>query len=336
MALRLATSADLGAIMEIERQPGFENFVGRSAQSIHERLMADPAHAYLVGLGGEGSIAGFAILRDIGSQQGGVYLKRIAIRTPGQGYGSTLLAAVIDWAFALGDTHRFHLDHFSDNDRAHRAYQKCGMRQEGVLRQAYRLPDGRFADLTVMAILRPEWMAIRRSASRAAEIAALTPLQCKLRTKGLEAVAEQRRRLFAPLGAEVVPEASPARIAALWDAVTRLHASAFEATEVGSIQRDGDESAGALIRALAPEIDLKEPVDLVFSHSISSPGRFVTWHEQFAGAVDCSFGDAIAMIDALEQAQSPICQDDIVIAAKDYGCAIWINPDVVTRTRPGR
>jgi len=334
VALRLATSADLPAIMEIERLPGFETLVGRSSQSIHQALMADPAHAYLVDIADDGAISGFAILRDIGNPQGGVYLKRIAIRTPGQGYGSTLLAAVIDWVFALGDAHRFHLDHFSDNQRAHRAYEKCGLRQEGVLRQAYRLPDGRFADLTVMAILRPEWQANRRQAAEAARLAALTPLQHKLRAKGLDAVAELRRQLFAPLGSDIVPVASSTRIAALWDAVTQLHASA--ATEVGSIQRGGDESASTLIRALAREIDNSEPVDLVFSHSISSPGRFVTWHEQFAGAVECDFAGAIAMIDTLEQAQSPICQDDIVIAARDGGWAIWIDPDAVTRTRPGR
>ena len=73
-----------------------------------------------------------------------------------------MLASVIDWAFSFGDCHRFHLDHFLDNGRAHRAYEKCGLRREGVLREAYRLPDGRFADLVVMAILRPEWAARRK------------------------------------------------------------------------------------------------------------------------------------------------------------------------------
>jgi len=143
--------------MEIERQPGFEHLVGRSARSIHEELVGDPGHAYLLGLGEGGTVRGFAILRGIGEPNGGIYLKRIATRNPGQGFGSAMLALVIDWAFSLGNTHRFHLDHFADNERAHRAYEKCGLRQEGVLRQAYRLPDGRFADLAVMAILRTEW-----------------------------------------------------------------------------------------------------------------------------------------------------------------------------------
>ena len=160
--LRRATSKDIETIMEIERQPGFEHLVGRSARSIHDELIADPGHAYLLGLDDEDAISGFAILRGIGDPSGGVYLKRIAIRDPGRGFGSAMLALVIDWAFSLGHCHRFHLDHFLDNHRAHRAYEKCGLRQEGILREAYRLPDGRFADLVVMAILRPEWAANRK------------------------------------------------------------------------------------------------------------------------------------------------------------------------------
>ncbi|MGV3550717.1 GNAT family N-acetyltransferase [Rhizobium sp.] len=157
VSLHRAAPADIETIMEIERQPEFEHLVGRSARSIHEELVADPGHAYLLGLGDDGAVRGIAILRGIGDPMGGIYLKRIAIRDPGQGFGSAMLAAVIDWAFSLGDVNRFHLDHFTTNSRAHRAYEKCGLRQEGVLREAYRLPEGGFADLAVMAILRSEW-----------------------------------------------------------------------------------------------------------------------------------------------------------------------------------
>lgn len=161
--LRRATPADIDVIMEIERQPGFEHLVGRSARSIHEELIADAGHAYLLGVDGDGDVCGIAILRGIGDPMGGIYLKRIAIRDPAQGFGSSMLAAVIDWAFSFGDCHRFHLDHFVTNARAHRAYEKCGLRQEGVLREAYRLPEGGYADLAVMAILRQEWEAVNNS-----------------------------------------------------------------------------------------------------------------------------------------------------------------------------
>ena len=160
VTLRRATSGDIDAIMEIERQPGFEHLVGTSARRIHEELVVDAGHAYLLGLEVD-SIRGFAILRGIGDPSGGIYLKRIAIREPGHGFGSGLLASVIDWAFSFGDCHRFHLDHFVTNTRARRAYEKCGLRPEGVLREAHRLPNGEYADLAVMAILRPEWQTMR-------------------------------------------------------------------------------------------------------------------------------------------------------------------------------
>lgn len=334
MTLRRATSADIATIMEIERQPGFEDLVGRSARSIHEELVDDPTHAYLLGLGEDGGISGFAILRGIGDPMGGVYLKRIAIREPGRGFGSDLLSSVIDWAFSLGDCHRVHLDHFVTNERAHRAYEKCGLRQEGVLREAYRLPDGRFADLAVMAITRPEWALRRNSEARDAAVAALSPLQRKLRDKALDVVGEARRQLFATLEPACVPYAGPDTIFKLWSAMKILHPRSGQVHEVES----GPRTAGVadLIRSLTADLDLSTKIDLLFSHSIAEPAGAVDWYERFAGAFDCDLERAIDILDTLEQAESRLFRDDIVIAAKDRRWAIWITPNAVIRTRPGR
>ena len=38
-------------------------------------------------------------------------------------------------------------------------YEKLGFRRDGVLREAYLGTDGRRRDLTLMALLRPEWEA---------------------------------------------------------------------------------------------------------------------------------------------------------------------------------
>lgn len=333
MRLRAATPGDLTAIMEIERLPGFEKLVGRSTQAEHEARLSDLSHAYLLGLDDRGAVMGFAILRDIGSGEGSVYLKRIAVRDPGQGQGSALLAAVIDWAFAPSDVIRFHLDHFSDNDPAHRAYEKCGLVQEGVLRQAHRLPDGRYADLTVMSILRSEWQARQKSSARAAERSALTPLQQKLRVRGLASVDDARQKLLAPLGADVKVDASPDHLERLWNDVSRLHRHAPSATEAGNLMR-GAETVGALIRQLAPEIDDSQTVDLIFSHRIEGIGSFVGPEETFTGAVACDLGSAIAMIDVLERQNSAICRDPIVIVAPDFGWSIWVELEEIVFTRP--
>jgi RimJ/RimL family protein N-acetyltransferase len=157
LALRAATPQDFDAIMEVERQPGYEALVGRSPRAEHEALLAGPRHAYFVGE--RERLEAFAILRDLDDAHGNVYLKRIAVRHPGQGEGARFLALVADWLFANTAAHRFHLDCFDDNFRAQAMYAKLGFTRDGVLRQAYRAPDGRRRDLALMALLKPEWLS---------------------------------------------------------------------------------------------------------------------------------------------------------------------------------
>lgn len=333
VSLRPAAVNDIETIMEIERQPGFEHLVGRSARSIHEELIADPGHAYLLGLAEDAFVRGLAILRGIGDQNGGIYLKRIAIRDPGQGFGSAMLASVIDWAFSLGDCHRFHLDHFVTNERAHRAYEKCGLRQEGILKDAYRMPDGRFADLAVMAITRPEWAVMRKRAEWKAKLDALSPLQRKLREKGLAELAQARRELFAPLGPHTAIETDPGFLFSLWRELEVFHPESHRANETARLTR-GEGSTAGLIRSIAPDLDHGTHVDLLFRRPIAEPS-FVDWYETLAGALDCDLGQAIAMIDALDEACSPLLGDDVAIAAKHRGWSIWLNRgDVVLVARP--
>ena len=157
--LRPAAATDLAAIMAIERGPGFERFVGRSGEDEHRARMASDNHLYLVGELGEGAIEAFAVLRDLEDAHGNVYLKRVAVARPGAGVGSAFLRLVVAWVFAQPSPHRFWLDCFADNFRAQKVYEKLGFSRDGVLRQAYRAPDGGRLDLTMMALTRPEWMA---------------------------------------------------------------------------------------------------------------------------------------------------------------------------------
>jgi RimJ/RimL family protein N-acetyltransferase len=157
MTLRPAAAADLAAVMAIERTPGFERFVGRSTLDEHRALMASANHVYLVGEEGDGPIVAFAILRDLEDAHGNVYLKRIAVSRPGEGLGGAYLRLVGAWVFARPAPHRFSLDCFAHNLRAQRAYEKLGFSRDGVLRQAYRAPDGVRYDLIMMALIRAEW-----------------------------------------------------------------------------------------------------------------------------------------------------------------------------------
>ena len=60
-----------------------------------------------------------------------MHLKRIAVREPGAGTGSRLLAAALEWLFTGTRTNRVDLDVYVENERARRAYEKAGFRQVG-------------------------------------------------------------------------------------------------------------------------------------------------------------------------------------------------------------
>jgi RimJ/RimL family protein N-acetyltransferase len=75
-----------------------------------------------------------------------------------KGYGTAALREVLRIGFEEMGLHRIHLHAFAGNARGIRCYEKCGFRQEGVLREA-RFKRGRWVDVVTMAILKDEWEA---------------------------------------------------------------------------------------------------------------------------------------------------------------------------------
>jgi RimJ/RimL family protein N-acetyltransferase len=122
-------------------------------------MMTSSNYAYFIGESADGAVAAFAILRDLEDAHGNLYLKRIAVARPDEGVGGAFLGLVAAWVFAQPAAHRFWLDCFAHNARAQRVYEKLGFSRDGVLRQAYRAPDGSRLDLTMMALTRPQWTA---------------------------------------------------------------------------------------------------------------------------------------------------------------------------------
>ncbi len=161
--LRRAGVEDIPFMMATERQPGFEWFVGHWSAELHAERMADPTNAYVVGLDQTGQPQGFAILRELDNAWDNVYLQRIAVASPGQGFGRRLLERVTDFVFHETKAHRFWLHMKAGNARAQHVYRQCGFTEEGLLRQAVIAPDGSRIDSHVFSILRPEWSS--RSAS---------------------------------------------------------------------------------------------------------------------------------------------------------------------------
>ena len=152
---------DIEAIRAIEAAPAYEGLVGRWPSQRHREEMAKPTSGYFLLRDAAGAVAGFALVQGFGGEDRKVHLKRIAVAEPGQGAGSILLRRIVDLVFSKTDANRIDLDVFLDNERARRAYEKAGFREEGVLRDWHRNADGSFATVRLMSVLRRDWDALR-------------------------------------------------------------------------------------------------------------------------------------------------------------------------------
>jgi len=74
----------------------------------------------------------------------------------GQGYGSDAIKALLRFAFEELNLHRLYLSVFDFNKRAIRCYEKCGFRQEGIVRESV-FRHGRYQNEILMGILRHEF-----------------------------------------------------------------------------------------------------------------------------------------------------------------------------------
>jgi diamine N-acetyltransferase len=81
----------------------------------------------------------------------------------GQGHGSDMLRALLEWAFGFLRLERVWLDVYEMNPGARRVYERVGFVHEGVLRHAV-FREGRHLDVHRMAILADEWRAAQASA----------------------------------------------------------------------------------------------------------------------------------------------------------------------------
>ena len=157
MAIRLATAADVEFIVATERLPGYERLTARWSAAEHQRALASDDTRYLVGAHPGGALEGFAILQPLEPVHEGAKLRRIAVTAPGSGFGRPFLRAIVDWVFTSTACERVWLDVFTHNERACHVYRSLGFRDDGLLRQAYRMPDGTRADRLLMSVLKHEW-----------------------------------------------------------------------------------------------------------------------------------------------------------------------------------
>jgi RimJ/RimL family protein N-acetyltransferase len=106
----------------------------------------------------DGRLVGSCQLRNIDPVHRNAELQiRIGeVEERGQGRGTEAVRELLRFGFRELNLHRVYLNVFAHNAAAIRAYEKAGLRREGVLREAAHV-DGRYVDIVVMGILRPEF-----------------------------------------------------------------------------------------------------------------------------------------------------------------------------------
>ena len=75
----------------------------------------------------------------------------------GRGYCTEALSGAMTFAFDLLQLHRIQAAIMPRNAASIRVVEKNGFRQEGVLRQAYRVGENRYSDDAVYSLLASEW-----------------------------------------------------------------------------------------------------------------------------------------------------------------------------------
>ena len=78
-----------------------------------------------------------------------------------RGYATQALRTVVDAAFRSLPVNRLEAQHDMRNPASGRVMEKCGLRQEGILRSRIR-NKGEYVDVALWAILRSDWEQAQR------------------------------------------------------------------------------------------------------------------------------------------------------------------------------
>jgi ribosomal protein S18 acetylase RimI-like enzyme len=132
MQIRAATSGDIDAILACERQPGFEDLVGRWTREQHAAGIADPTHRYLIAAEQDGTVTGYLMLQRATHLSESVLIKRVAVMRPGKGIGRALMERAFTIVFDELAAHKVTLTVRPRNERGVAFYSRVGLTDDGI------------------------------------------------------------------------------------------------------------------------------------------------------------------------------------------------------------
>jgi diamine N-acetyltransferase len=149
MQIRAAISADIDAILACERQPGYEDLVGRWSREQHAAGIADPTHRYLIAVEQDGAVAGYLMLQRAIPLSESVLIKRVAVIRAGEGIGRALMERALTIVFDELAAQKVTLTIRPHNERGVALYSRVGLTDDG-LEEVLR--NGQSAFNTVMSM----------------------------------------------------------------------------------------------------------------------------------------------------------------------------------------
>ena len=162
--LRPTMQSDIEFVLSLEQDPENLPFITPWERTQHEAAIRFPDFRhFIVEAGPDLDAAGFVILIGCRSQNQSLELKRMVVRTKGQGTGRATLRVVKKVAFDDLGAHRLWLDVKRRNERAQALYASEGFVVEGVLRESVRIAGG-FESMVVMSMLQGEFVQRRKDA----------------------------------------------------------------------------------------------------------------------------------------------------------------------------
>jgi diamine N-acetyltransferase len=135
-------------VSETDHRAWFENVRKRNDVAI-----------FAIRTGSDNRLIGSCQLRSIDPvhRQAELQIRIGDVTQRGHGYGTEAVRQLLRFAFRDLNLHRVYLNVFAHNTAAIRAYEKAGLRREGLLREAAHI-DGRYVDVVIMGVLRPEFL----------------------------------------------------------------------------------------------------------------------------------------------------------------------------------
>ena len=127
-------------------------------QRLDEQQAAGKTDLHLVAVRGDGALIGSAGLHPASASLRRRHAMSLGISVvaaaQGQGVGSALIEALLDYADRWAQVLRVELTVYADNERAIRLYERFGFQTDGRMR-AYSMRGGRYVDVLAMARLHP-------------------------------------------------------------------------------------------------------------------------------------------------------------------------------------